>query len=99
LRGAGINTELYLGEERSLGKQLQYANRQGIPVAVIIGGDEFTRDEVTIKNLRLGGQLQDKKKTATGKDREEWLKQSRSVQVTVPRGGYLDAVRATLATL
>jgi histidyl-tRNA synthetase len=99
LRGAGINTELYLGEERSLGKQLQYANRQGIPVAVIIGGDEFTRDEVTIKNLRLGGQLQDKKKTATGKDREEWLKQSRSVQVTVPRTGYLDAVRSTLATL
>ena len=55
LRGAGINTEMYLGEERSLGKQLQYANRQRIPVAVIIGGDEFTRDEVTIKNLRLGG--------------------------------------------
>jgi histidyl-tRNA synthetase len=99
LREAGVNTELYLGEERSLGKQLQYANRQGIPVAVIIGGDEFTRDEVTIKNLRLGGQLQDKKKTASGKDREEWLKQSRSVQTTVPRAGYLDAVRSTLATL
>jgi histidyl-tRNA synthetase len=99
LRAAGINTELYLGEERSLGKQLQYANRQEIPVAVIIGGDEFTRNEVTVKNLKLGGQLQDKKKAAAGKDREEWLKQSRSVQVTVPRTGYLEAVRSMVSTL
>lgn len=85
LRQAGLNTEMYLGEEKSLGKQLQYANRQRIPVAVIVGSDEFARGDVTIKNLRLGAQLQDKKKSSDGKEREEWLKMSRTVQVTVPR--------------
>lgn len=96
LRQAGINTELYLGEEKGLGKQLQYANRQQIPLAVIVGSDEFSRGEVTIKNLTLGGQLQDKKKTASGKEREEWLKLSRSVQRTVPRGGCVEEVRTML---
>lgn len=84
LRQAGINTEMYMGEEKSLGKQLQYANRQRIPVAVIIGSDEFARGDVTIKNLKLGAQLQDRKKSTDGKEREEWLKLSRTVQVTVP---------------
>ena len=98
LREAGINTEMYLGEEKSLGKQLQYANRQEIPVAVIIGGDEFANNTVTIKNLKLGGQLQDKKKTAAGKEREEWLELSRSVQKTIPRGEYLTVIREMLTT-
>ena len=97
LRLAGINTELYLGEEKSLGKQLQYANRQQIPVAVLIGSDEFAKGEVTIKNLRLGAQLQDKKKTAEGKEREEWLQLSRSVQVSVARSSCVERVRAMLS--
>lgn len=96
LRLAGINTEMYLGEERSLGKQLQYANRQRIPVAVIIGTDEFARGEVTIKNLRLGGLLQDRKKTAEGKEREEWLKLSRTVQITVPSDEAAARIRRML---
>ena len=89
LREAGIKTEMYLGDEKSLGKQLQYANRLQIPFAAIIGSDEFSRGEVTVKNLALGSQLQDKKKSMSGKDREEWLRLSRSVQVTVPRGGAI----------
>ena len=92
LRESGINTELYLGEEKSLGKQLQYANRQEIPIAVIIGSDEFSADTVTIKNLKLGAELQDRKKTAVGKQREEWLKLSRSVQVTVPRDKCIEQI-------
>ncbi len=97
LRQAGIRTELYLGEEGSLGKQLQYANRQRIPIAVIIGSDEFGRGEITLKDLELGKQLQDKKKAATGKDRDEWLRQSRTVQVTVPRDSLLGKVREMLS--
>lgn len=99
LRQAGINTELYLGDEKTLGKQLQYANRQGIPIALIIGGDEFATNSVTIKNLKLGAQMQDKKKTAAGKDREEWLRLSRSVQVTVPRAQCVEQVRSMLTSL
>ncbi len=99
LRNAGIRTEMYLGDEKSLGKQLQYANRQEIPVALIVGSDEFAKGSITLKNLKLGGELQDKKKTVTGKDREEWLKLSRTVQVTVPRAECVEQVRAMLATL
>ena len=97
LRLAGIRTEMYLGEEKGLGKQLQYANRQQIPLAVIIGGDEFAKDEVTIKNLKLGAQLQDKKK-AEGKERDEWLQLSRSVQVSVPRPAFVERIRSMLTT-
>ncbi len=99
LRQAGINTEMYLGDDKTLGKQLQYANRQQMPVAVIMGGDEFVKGEVTIKNLKLGGQLQDKKKTAEGKEREEWLKLSRTVQSSVPRAQCVEHVRSVLATI
>ena len=99
LREAGINTELYLGEERTLGKQLQYANRQQIHLAVIIGSDEFAKDEVTIKNLKLGARLQDKKKSRDGKEREEWLKLSRSVQVTVTRSQCCEEVRKMLSVV
>ena len=97
LRLEGINTELYLGEEKTLGKQLQYANRQQISFAVLMGSDEFAKNQVTIKNLKLGAQLQDKKKSAgkkdSGKDREEYLQLSRSVQVTVPRGQLVRTLR------
>jgi len=99
IRLAGINTELYLGEETTLGRQLQYANRQQIPVAVIIGSNEFSRGEVTLKNLKLGGQLQDKKKNANGKEREEWLKLSRSVQVTVALDSCIEGIRRMLHDL
>jgi histidyl-tRNA synthetase len=99
LRQAGINTEMYLGDDTSLGKQLQYADRQEIPLAVIIGSDEFSRGEVTIKNLMLGAQLQDKKKTAMGKEREEWLKLSRTVQTAVPRAACIQHIRKVLAGL
>ncbi|MGB5875043.1 MAG: histidine--tRNA ligase [Bacteroidota bacterium] len=96
LRQAGIRTEMYLGEEKSLGKQLQYANRQQIPIAVIIGSDEFSKGEVTLKNLELGKQLQDRKKAASGKDRDQWLQLSRTVQVAVPRDSYLSKLREML---
>jgi histidyl-tRNA synthetase len=99
LRLAGINTEMYLGDEAGLGKQLQYANRQDIPVAIIIGSDEFSRGEVTVKNLKLGAHLQDKKRTVAGKEREEWLKLSRTVQTTVPAPDCIERVRKILSEL
>jgi len=97
LRQANINTEMYLGDEKSLGKQLQYANRQQIPIALIIGSDEFAKGEVTIKNLKLGAQLQDKKKSTDGRERDEWLKLSRGVQVTIPRDKFIQQVLLMLA--
>ncbi|HYO25693.1 MAG TPA: histidine--tRNA ligase [Lacipirellulaceae bacterium] len=50
LRAAGIGVEVY-PEAKKLGKQLQYADKQGFRVAVIIGGDEFANGQCQVKNL------------------------------------------------
>ena len=97
IREAGINAELYMGVEKGLRKQLQYADRLQIPVGVILGGDELTQGTVTVKNLRLGTQLQEKKGSAQGVEREAWLQRSRSVQKTVPRADLLREIREMLS--
>ncbi len=94
LRQAGVKTEMYLGEEKGLSKQLAYANRQQIPLAVLMGSDEFTKGEVTIKNLKLGAMLPDKKT-----QREEWLKLSRTVQFAVPRAECVAHIRKIISEL
>ncbi|MDR3517047.1 MAG: histidine--tRNA ligase [Azospirillaceae bacterium] len=55
LRQAGINTELQL-EPAKIARQLKYADRAGIPLAVLLGEDELARHTVTVKDLRDGTQ-------------------------------------------
>ncbi len=55
LRAAGINTELYT-QDRKLGDQLKYADRKGIPVAVIAGESEFDAGTVVLKAMQSGEQ-------------------------------------------
>jgi histidyl-tRNA synthetase len=50
LRQAGINTEVYL-EEAKLRKQLEYANKKGFRVALIVGENEIQRNVVQMKDL------------------------------------------------
>jgi histidyl-tRNA synthetase len=50
LRCAGLAVEVY-PEPTKLGKQLQYADRKGFRVAVIVGDREFAAGECQIKNL------------------------------------------------
>jgi histidyl-tRNA synthetase len=57
LRGAGINTELQL-EPGKLGKQLKYADRAGIPFALIVGPDELAKGVVRVKDLRRQEQFE-----------------------------------------
>lgn len=57
LRIAGINTELSL-EPRKLAKQLQYADRAGIALALILGDDELARGTVQVKDLVKGEQFE-----------------------------------------
>ncbi|MFT3699659.1 MAG: histidine--tRNA ligase [Kofleriaceae bacterium] len=52
LRAAGLSIEVY-GDEDKLGKQFKYADRSGIPYAVIIGSRERDAGVVKIKDLRL----------------------------------------------
>jgi histidyl-tRNA synthetase len=91
LRQAGINAELYLGPEKGFRKQLQYADRQNIPVAVIIGPDEFSTGQVSIKDLHEGI-----RRDREVSERSEWLK-ARFGQVAVPRQKMLEVIREILA--
>lgn len=56
LRLAGIPTDLSLLGDRSVGEQLRYAGRKGIPFAVISGEDERREGTVTVKDLVSGDQ-------------------------------------------
>ena len=55
LRAAGVATEVFLGVGK-LKKQLQSADRRGIPFVLIAGPDEVAAGEVTLKDLATGGQ-------------------------------------------
>ena len=50
LRAAGIGVEVY-PEAKKLGKQLQYADKQGFRAALIIGENEFAAGQCQVKNL------------------------------------------------
>jgi len=52
LRKNGINSELYLDPSKNLKKQLAYADKRNLPLAIICGETEFKENEVTLKNLR-----------------------------------------------
>jgi histidyl-tRNA synthetase len=56
LRAAGLKVEQALDPHDKLGKQLKYADRRGIPFALVLGSDELARGEVVLKNLRSGEQ-------------------------------------------
>jgi histidyl-tRNA synthetase len=51
LRGAGLNVEVYGGDDK-LGKQFKYADRSGVPVAILYGARERDAGIVKLKNLR-----------------------------------------------
>lgn len=90
LRTAGIRTELYLGEETSIGNQLKYADRQAIPVAVIIGPDEFSKNQASIKDLRVI-----KTEKVEIRERRRWL-EARVGQKTVPLEDLVKEVASLL---
>ena len=52
LRQNNINSEIFLDTKKNLGKQLTFANKRQLPVAVICGENEFKDNTVTIKNLK-----------------------------------------------
>ncbi|MDD5181761.1 MAG: histidine--tRNA ligase [Candidatus Nanoarchaeia archaeon] len=53
LREGGINTDLDL-TGKSISKNLEYANRQGIPYVAIIGPKELKEDSVMLKDMKKG---------------------------------------------
>lgn len=91
LRAAGLRTDLYLGTEKGLRKQLQYADKVGAKFAVIIGSNEFEKGTVTIKDLTAGAEA-----SKDSAEREEWLKKSREVQREIPRKDFIKELKKLL---
>lgn len=56
LRQAGINTEIYMDADAKLEKQLRYADRKGIPYVIIQGPEEFGKNVVKLKNMKIKSQ-------------------------------------------
>ncbi|MFH2037536.1 MAG: histidine--tRNA ligase [Candidatus Zixiibacteriota bacterium] len=90
IRSAGINAEIFMGETKNLQKQLKYADRLEIPIAVIAGSDEFDQGTITVKNLRAGA---DKAKEVS--DRDEWLK-AENIQETIKREELINYLKNML---
>ncbi|MEP5760513.1 MAG: histidine--tRNA ligase [Litoreibacter sp.] len=89
LRNAGIRAEVYLGNPKSFGNQLKYADKRDSPLAIIEGSDEAERGIVQIKDLVLGAKIAE---TAT---LEEWKGQP--AQREVSRSDLVAEVRKILA--
>ena len=57
LRNNNIASEIY-PDGGKMKKQMEYANRRGIPYVVIIGSDEVEQGVATVKNMQTGEQHQ-----------------------------------------
>jgi histidyl-tRNA synthetase len=90
LRRAGLRAEVYLGAGR-FGAQLKYADKRGARLAVIVGGDERAKGQVTIKDLQLGAALS--KQIA---DNVAW-RRDQPAQVEAPRAALVETARAMLS--
>lgn len=57
LRNKGINTEIFPEETASLEKQLKYADKKGVPYAIIAGPEEVKTGKVILKDLKKRTQV------------------------------------------
>jgi len=69
LRGVGLRVDLY-PEADKLGKQFKYAAAQRIPFVALIGDDERSRGEVSLKDMRSGEQRSIKRENLAATLRE-----------------------------
>jgi histidyl-tRNA synthetase len=88
LRAAGIRAEVYLGNPKSFGNQMKYADKRGSPLAIIAGSEEFSRGVVQVKDLVLGAKI------AASASLEEW--KDRPAQMEIPRADLVARVKAML---
>jgi len=89
LRENGISTEVYLGRG-GIGKQLKYADKKEIPIALIIGEDEFKEGVVSVKDLRAKEKLE-----GEIKERQKWL-EARIGQKRVKVSQIVDEIKNIL---
>ena len=57
VRNAGLSAEVY-PDAVKMKKQMEYANRRGIPMVVIVGSEELAAGVATVKEMLSGEQRQ-----------------------------------------
>jgi len=90
LRKAGIRAEAYVGTQK-FGDQMKYADKRGAAIAVIEGGDERAKGEVTLKDLALGAEL-----AKSVESRAQWVSEASKAQLSVRREHLVAAVQDIL---
>ena len=56
LRSAGVRTQLY-GEQKKFKQKMSYADKLGVPYAVLLGEDELSQGKCSVKDMRTGEQV------------------------------------------
>ncbi len=56
LRSAGIRVQLY-GEQKKFKQKMSYADKIGVPYAVLLGEDEIAAGKCSVKDMRTGEQV------------------------------------------
>ena len=56
LRGGGVRVQLY-GEQKKFKQKMSYADKLGVPFAVLLGEDEIAQNMCSVKNMRTGEQV------------------------------------------
>ena len=56
LRNAGLRVQLY-GEQKKFKQKMAYADKLGVPFAVLLGEDEIAESMCSVKNMRTGEQV------------------------------------------
>ena len=56
LRGYGLKVQLY-GERKKFKQKMSYADKLGVPYAVLLGEDEIAAGKCSVKNMRSGEQV------------------------------------------
>ncbi len=93
--GDPVPVEVFQGNPKQFGKQLQYADRRNAPCVIIQGPDERAAGKVQVKDLALGRQLSE-----GVADNSEWraMRAGQEVFDYTPGNpdGMIEAVRAIL---
>ena len=55
LRSAGLRVQLY-GEQKKFKQKMAYADKLGVPFAVLLGEDEIAEGVCSVKNMKTGEQ-------------------------------------------
>ena len=56
LRSEGVRVQLY-GEQKKFKQKMSYADKLGVPYAVLLGEDEIAQGKCSVKNMRTGEQV------------------------------------------